>query len=549
MDPVDSQPQVSDYLAVVWRRRLIILVVVVAAVAAAATVSFLQTPLYRASAEVLVSRPPTLSSLTGASTSTEGMQDELAVAKGASVVGPVEEAFDDADLGLSVSASGSVMTFSAVSADPEVAAEAAERYVEEFVTRREVNRLDQFARTAGVLQERINLINLELEELRGVPSEPGSIEAARISVLTDQRQTYLDLRDSLVLSGELSEGAGVEVVQPAKVPTTPFEPATRRNLALALLVGLVLGTALAFLRESLDTTLRTDRELEAATGLASLGVVPDLSGWKNSSDSYLVARQEPRSAAAESYRGLRTSLQFLAIDRQLECIQVTSARPFEGKSTSAANLAVVCARAGQQVVLVDCDLRRPRVHSFFDLDANVGFTTVLLGAASLDEVATQIPDEPGLTVIPAGRIPPDPSELLSGLRAREIFAELRRSADLVIIDTPPVLAVSDPVVVSGLVDGVVLVASAGTSHRGSVRRAADQLRAVEAPMLGTLLNRFSERRAGGRYGSGYGYGYGYGYGSYGTYGTYSPMPLLPRSGTAPAGAEGIDPHRKGSDQA
>lgn len=519
-------PQFRDYVAVAWRRRYIVLVVVVAAVAAATTVSLVQTPMYRATAEVLVRTPPTLSELTGGVSSLDLMKEETTVAASAPVIEAVEAEFDDPDVELSVTSTGSVLTFSAVSSDPEVAAAAAERYVEEYVNRRETTRIDQFSRTASVLQERINLITLELEELQSVPSEPGSIEAARITVLTDQRQTYLDLRDSLVLSGELSQGGGVEVVQPPEVPDSPFEPATRRNVTLALLVGLVLGVALAFVRESLDATLRTDRELQLATGLASLGVVPELPTWKNSSDAYLVSRDQPRSAAAEAYRGLRTSLQFIALERQLECIQISSARPFEGKSTSAANLAVVCARAGQRVVLVDCDLRRPRVHSFFGLPADVGFTTVLLGAASLEQVCFQIPDEPGLSVVPAGRIPPDPSELLSGLRAREVFSDLRRLADIVIIDTPPVLAVSDPVIVSGLVDGVVLVASAGSSHRGSVRRAAEQLRMVDAPLLGTVLNRFSERRAGGRYGSGYGYGYGYGYGSYGTYGSYAPQPLI-----------------------
>jgi polysaccharide biosynthesis transport protein len=522
-DAAAATPQLGDYLAIAWRRRIIIVIVVVVAGVAAAAVSLIQTPMYRASTDVLLSAPPSLSSLTGApiagsGSGATGLANEQALARSSTVIQATKgEVGSSVELSVSAASAASVVTFTAVSDDPELAAVAADTYAETFIDLRQQSRLDQFTRTSGVLNNRINDVNQELTELRAAAVVPGSLEAARINALEDQRQTYLDLRDSLVVSGDLSAGAGAEVIQPATIPSGPFEPTTARNIAVALLVGLVLGVALAFVAENLDTTLRSDQDLQAATGVPSLAVVPDLETWKNTGEAYLVTRDKPRSPAAESYRGLRTSLQFMAIDRPLGVVQITSARPAEGKSTSAANLAVACARAGQRVILVDCDLRKPRLHSFFDMPPEAGFTSLLIGVASLDELIHQVADEPGLSVLTAGRIPPDPSELLSGARARQIFSELRNMADLVIVDTPPVLAVADPLIVSGLVDGVVMVASFGSTQRGAVTKAAEKLRQVDAPILGTVLNRFSPRRGGGGYGYGHGYGYGYGYG-YGTYG-------------------------------
>jgi capsular exopolysaccharide synthesis family protein len=185
-------------------------------------------------------------------------------------------------------------------------------------------------------------------------------------------------------------------------------------------------------------------------------------------------------------------------------LEVTSARPSEGKSTTAANLALVCARAGQRVIVVDCDLRQPRIHSFFGLEPSRGFTSVLIGEATAEQVVFQISDEPGLSVVPAGSVPPDPSALLSGQRVRQLISEFRSMADLVIVDTPPVMAVPDAEVLSGLVDGVILVASAGTTRRSTFRRACDQLRVAGAPMAGTVLNRIDLSAPGGRSGHRYG---------------------------------------------
>ncbi|MEI8240751.1 MAG: CpsD/CapB family tyrosine-protein kinase, partial [Actinomycetota bacterium] len=178
----------------------------------------------------------------------------------------------------------------------------------------------------------------------------------------------------------------------------------------------------------------------------------------------------------------------------------------EGKSTTAANLAFVMSRAGQRVVLLDCDLRRPRLHDFFGLPNTIGFTDLLVGNASLDDVLQRVAGEENLSIITSGPIPPDPSELLSSKKARDVIEQIRGRADLVIIDSPPVLAVTDPLVLANVVDAVVLVAAAGKSDKRFTIKAMEQLQLVDAHVVGAVLN-----RQGSRGSDSYGYGYGYGY--------------------------------------
>ena len=190
----------------------------------------------------------------------------------------------------------------------------------------------------------------------------------------------------------------------------------------------------------------------------------------------------------------------------MQVIQITSPRAGEGKTTTSTNLAVACARAGQRVALVDCDLRRPRMHAFFGLPNDKGFTTAMVGA-TFSEVAQKVDGEPNLAVIASGPMPPDPSELLAGRTASAFINQLRNEVDLVIIDSPPVLVVADPLVISRTADGVILVASAKQTVRREVVAAAEQLIQIDAPLLGTVLNSYDID-------SGSSYDYRYSYGRY-----------------------------------
>ncbi len=308
--------------------------------------------------------------------------------------------------------------------------------------------------------------------------------------------------------------------------------------------GLVLGIGLALLRERLDDRIRTKAELEkVAGGLPSLGLIPTVSEWRDKKRPFLVAAEHAKSPPAEAYRGLRTSIQFIGLDRTIKTVQITSPAAADGKTTTSANLAVTMAESGQNVVLVSCDLRRPRIHEFFGLANNFGFTSVLVGDTRLEDALVSVPKFGNLTVLPSGPVPPNPSELLGSTKAQEVFARLAQAADVVIIDSPPVLPVTDAAVLAGHVDAVVIVAAAQTTTRRDISRSIEVLNRVDAPIVGVVLNGASEADCYVyyRYGDQYGYGYGYatrkeprgGVQSNGSGGLGSPQDDLVHNGTAP----------------
>lgn len=209
----------------------------------------------------------------------------------------------------------------------------------------------------------------------------------------------------------------------------------------------------------------------------------------------LIAETAPKSPAAEAYRTLRTNIQFAGLDRPCRTIVITSATPSEGKTTTAANFGVVCAQAGSRVCLVDADLRKPSLHHVFGMDNQRGVTNALLEGKALADVAlpTRVP---GLSVVVSGPLPPNHAELSASQRMRELLDAATRDFDLVLCDTPPVLSVSDAVALSAQCDGVILVVRVGGVSTAAVRRAAEQIDAVNGRMLGVLLNRVDTRRNG-----------------------------------------------------
>jgi tyrosine-protein kinase len=251
----------------------------------------------------------------------------------------------------------------------------------------------------------------------------------------------------------------------------------------------VLGVGLALVFETLDDSIKGKDDLErAAAGLPVMGMIPSVPGWKDRTVPRVVTLTEPSSPSAEAYRTLRTSIRFITVERRLRVIQITSPSASEGKTTTTANLGVALARAGGRVIIVSCDLRRPRVHEFFGLSNQVGFTSVLLGEAPLRTALQRVSNDDRLWVLPSGPRPPNPSELLSSARASDILLSLQEQADTILVDCPPVLPVTDSAVLASRVDGTLLVATAGTSTRKQVARAVEMLRQVNAPLVGTVLN-------------------------------------------------------------
>lgn len=284
--------------------------------------------------------------------------------------------------------------------------------------------------------------------------------------------------------------ARVVVEQRAAIPETPVSPKFMRNLLVGLALGVLAGVALAFLRDRLDNTVKKRQTLEEIAGVGLVGSVPlD----KNRRSEPAITFESDNSPIAEAFRKLRTNLQFLAVDNPPRVIVVTSSVPSEGKSTTAVNIALALAEGEHNVVLVDGDLRRPRLDKYLDVVGRVGFSTVLAGRASLDDVL-QTTRFPRLAVLSSGAIPPNPSELLGSLAAQKIFAELRSRFDYVVVDSCPLLAVTDAAILAADADGVLLVCRFGETKREQLAHAVSHLKDVGAPLLGAIFTMMPARR-------------------------------------------------------
>lgn len=277
--------------------------------------------------------------------------------------------------------------------------------------------------------------------------------------------------------------ARVVVEQRASIPAHPVIPNTKRNLALGLGLGLVLGIALAIVRDLIDNTVKRRETLEEITGAGVVGTIPlDKERRRQAAISF----DHDNSAIAEAFRKLRTNLQFLAVDNPPRIIVVTSSIPSEGKTTTAINIALALAEAEHKVVLVDGDLRRPMLHKHLDLIGSVGFSTVLCGGASLSE-ALQKTKFPGLSALTAGAVPPNPSELLGSLSAKKLLSELGGKFDYVIVDSTPLLAVTDAAILAASADGALMIARYAQTKIEQLEHAAGSLESVGASLLGAVL--------------------------------------------------------------
>jgi capsular exopolysaccharide synthesis family protein len=278
----------------------------------------------------------------------------------------------------------------------------------------------------------------------------------------------------------------VTVVDDAAAPTVPVSPRPLRNLALGLVAGLLAGVGAAVLRETTDTSVKSSdmlRDLTGAPVLASVGV-------QDKAQRHAI--REHRSPRSEAYRSLRTNLQFVDVDQPVKVLTVTSSIAGEGKSLTACNLALTLADAGRRVILVDGDLRCPRIGEYLGLRRHTGLTSILAGAARLDQALVTSKNRL-LSVLPAGPIPPNPSELLGSARMLELVELLKQDADIVVIDSPPLLPVTDAAILAHISDGALLIVQHGLTRRDQVGRAVEQLTAGDARLLGSILNKTPAR--------------------------------------------------------
>jgi Mrp family chromosome partitioning ATPase/capsular polysaccharide biosynthesis protein len=518
-------PTVRDYARVLWRRRWIVLVVALLAPAAAIAMAERQAPVYQASSDVLLQNSDLASSLTGVASGAPGVSQNPAwldqtQADLASVPAVAQRAIDLAGAkgitaaellkksSITPSSNSDILNFSVSNGNPRLARALATSYAQAYVGyRRHVD-------TAGIARA-LAQAKARLARLRSAGDTQSSLyQSVASKVQTLQTLSALQTSNAYV------------VRTPSRA--AKVSPRPTRDGALALALGLILGIGLAFLRETLDTRIRSSDEIGQTLRLPLLGRLPAppkrlASKWQ------LATVAEPAGPSAESFRLLRTNLDFANLQRKARTILVTSALEGEGKTTTAANLAVTLARAGRSVVLVDLDLRRPTVQRFFGIDGAPGLTNVVLGELPLDEAlrpdiahaagvinrnrngngnGSQGPLAEGrLEILPAGSLPPDPGEFVEEPAVSRLLAELRERAEYVIVDSPPLLALGDARSLSGRVDGVLLVTRLTMLRRPLLRELARVLDSIPAAKLGFVLG---DAHAEERYGYGVQY---YGYGS------------------------------------
>lgn len=498
--------ELRDYLRVVAARKWIIIqaVAVVAAVALVGSVA--QAPVYEAETEILIKQRSGGANLFGDLLGDFTWQPERRIQTQVELVKlrPVAETVvkrlnlkesPDAVLAkLKVEPLGQtdLVRVRASDRDPKRAADIANAASEAYVALSRDYNQGSLKLAADAVAAKLEETRRELFDVarqitqrqsakRTVPEEL----KAQLQVGTGLFVTLSEKYEQLAITQTLEQGVG-QIVSRAVTPVAPVRPRPVLNTILGLVVGLVLGFGGALLAEYLDNTIKTPEDVERYYGLATLSRVPTFEAGSKQ-EFELALLKDPSSASAEAYRALRTALEYLNFDGSLKTILVTSAAPREGKSTTLANLAVAIAQTGKRVLVIEGDFRRPTVHRFFGVNNDVGLSDVLTGRASL-RAAIQGCSVPNLGILPCGALPPNPSELLGSATMRSILESAASVADLILIDSPPVLAVTDCAVLAPLVDGLLMVSLAGASTREGAQRAMDVLRRSETRLLGVVLN-------------------------------------------------------------
>lgn len=487
--------ELRDYFAVVRRRKWTIILAVFVVAATALGMSSLQTPVYEGRARVLLEPSQ---SLFGENTpiGPSQVRTEIEVLTSAPVAQLVREKMGAApDVSAEQLGDTQVMVVRAEATDRQRAAAIANAYAESYIEYRRRQAIDNLSAAGQAIQARISDLDRQIAEYDAANPPPTNLPPGTAQTRSPERENLESQRfffrqklEQLNVDVQLKNG-GSQLVAPAEPPEAPIRPQPMRNLILGVVAGLIFGGAIAFLLEHLDDSIKVKEDVErVARDVAVVGVIPLVPGWKNRNETRLVARADPSSPAAEAYRTLRTSIDFVGLDRSIKTLQITSPSAGEGKTTTIVNLAVTLAQAGRRVIVVSCDLRRPRIHQFFGLPNAVGFTSLLLQEAELSSVIQNVRDEPRLKIVTAGPLPPNPSELLASRRTSVVLEELKTAADIVLLDSTPVLPVTDAAVLASKVDATMMIATAGTTSKKALARAFELLRQVNAPIVGAVLN-------------------------------------------------------------
>jgi succinoglycan biosynthesis transport protein ExoP len=510
----ERPPSLRDYLTIIRFRKWSMLTVMGMVLAAALIYSYRQTPLYESDATVVV-KPVTVTAA-GGYVPPPNLETEKELAESGAVANIVAKKLRIGGTGgtilggLTVEGviNSEILIFHYIHPDRGEAQRRAQAFAESYLQYRRDQALDDLLASSQALEQRIGALTQDLEDVKDEISvtrdetEKTALEAQSSSLISQIAILQTRLTD-LAPSEDLRVG---QVVQDAPRPSSPVYPDHTKNAIFGLFLGSLAGVSVAFLREHLDDRLRGREDLAAELGAPVLSVLPHVAEWRKRHEERLVTLSEQHSPVSEAYRMLRTGVLFGASQWSAKTIMVASARAGEGKSFTVANLGVALAQAGKRTILVSADLRRPRLHMFFNAPMDYGLTDVLAdhGAPLSMLTSTRIDN---LIFLSSGPVPGSPAELLGSDAMQKLLLELRDAADFVLIDSTPVLAVADALILAPMADAVLFVADADATPRSAVRHARQELEQVNARVMGAVLNNFNPSKAS-HYAPYYSYSYG-----------------------------------------
>ncbi len=501
--------ELRDYLQVIKRRIWWVIITIVLVTGSAVAYSyFLQEEQYLAVSSVLIKEQPAASNILAEnyleelSTQPErSVQTQVELLKSKILAEQVRDALQlDISAGqlmgkLTVEPLGktNIIEIKIVDELPEMARDIVNQYAIQYQEwRLEENAKGLRNASAEVLDARQKAKDEAIEYSRRIEEKlgTGSVTEELKLEMENAANTYLELEKSyrqLTIAEELM-GGQYEVLLDQDVPGTPTQPRPIRNGMLAFFTGTLLGLGLAFLVDYLDDTVETREEAERLIDAPILGEIPTAEeSSKEEKKSIITMVATPKSATSEAFRSLRTNIQYINYEQDLKLLMFTSSGPEVGKSFVVANLGVALAEAGHRVIVICADMRKPSLHTFFHLDNKAGLSTVLIGKARLED-CLRSSGMFNLKVLTSGPLPPNPSELLGSRRMNEVLEQARQMADIVLLDTPPVLATSDAAVLGPRADGVIMVLSSGISKRDENRKTRELLEQVKSKILGVILN-------------------------------------------------------------
>ncbi len=513
--------ELKRYGAILWHWVWLIILGTVLGAGAAYISSRLTTPVYAASTTLLISEAPSSGQTTDYAsilTSERLAQTYSAMMTKRPIMDEVAKSLgiDDATtellaqrVSVNLVRDTQLVVLQVENEDPALASGLANAIPAEFAKQNAALQAARYAdskanlsREIDSLKEQITAKQNEINALGTTKTPATDAELSRLnSELTQLRQSSAYLLQSYesIRLAETQSTNNIVVVEPAETPTIPVRPRTFQNTLLGAVVGLLLATGIIFLIEYLDDRVRSPEQIDKILKLPVVGLIARMPTTNPKSRAGLIAVREPRSPVVEAFRSLRTNIQFAGVDQPIRTLLVTSAGPSEGKSTVAANLAVVMAQAGLKVAIVDCDLRRPTVHKQFDMSNHAGLTDVMLQDPSQWDGVIQPTGVNNLSIVMSGSLPPNPSELLGSKRMQQFMAHLHKSCDIVIIDAPPLLPVTDSLVLSPMTDGIVMVIDYGSTRIGEALQGKLQLDQAGARILGVVMNKIPTGRRGSYY--------------------------------------------------